>query len=127
MVTAHDLRMDKRPLELRTQRGADEKIIQAPADIPCSRAPKLAPPRVMSAAFLKLAEGVHKTRVDKRAETRPFFRRKTVVFHVCLRVGEIYFRVCHVQVAAKDHRLALFELLQKPQEVSIPLLPILQP
>ena len=74
--------------------------------------------------LLELAERVHKTRLDHRAEAGAFFRREAVVLHVGLRIGEVDLGVRHVQVAAPDDGFFPLELFQVGEEVAVPLLAI---
>src|SRR5271154_4899814 len=69
MVAVHHVRADEGAFEARAQRSGDEKIINAPADVPRARAGHRTPPSVMSPARLEFAEGVHEARVHERAES----------------------------------------------------------
>src|ERR1035437_9874473 len=101
MVAARHGGADERPFQTRTQRLRDEKIINAPPDVPRTRAGHRTPPSVMSPALLKFAERVHKTGVHKRGEAVALLNRETVVADVGLGIRQINFRVCHVEVAAE--------------------------
>src|SRR5919108_4758412 len=104
MVGALHLGADEGALEAGTQRLRDQEKVDAPADVPVAGPGHGAPPRVMAAAFLELAEGVEETRLHKRVEAGAFFGREPVVPDIGLGVGEVKFSVRHVQVAAKNHR-----------------------
>ena len=56
MVTARHLGADERAFETRAQSGAEEEVVNAPADVPGAGVAHLTPPGVMPAAFLKLTE-----------------------------------------------------------------------
>src|ERR1017187_1760669 len=127
MIAAHHFGADEGAFETWTQRGTDEEIVNAPANVPRTRAGHRTPPGVMSPALFKFAERVHETRLDERPETGAFLRRETVVVNVGLRVGEVNFRVRHIEVAAENYGLFLLQFFQVVQEVAIPLLTISEP
>src|SRR5688572_14336148 len=87
MVRPQDIRPDERPVEPGTQRSAQKEVINAPADVPRSGASHRAPPGVMTAGLLELAERVHEARLHKGAEAGALLRSKTVVPDVGLGIG----------------------------------------
>src|SRR5437867_562063 len=115
---------DERALDARAQGCADEEVIDAPADVPGADVGHRAPPGIMPAAFFKLAERVEETSLHERAEAGAFLWRKTMVLHIGLGMGEVDLGVRHVEVPAKDHRFALFELFEVTEEVAVPLLAV---
>src|ERR1041385_399673 len=72
MIRAFHVRTDEGFLQSRSQRGADQEVIDAPADVPLARAGQRTPPRVMAAALLEFAEGVDEARAHERIEARAF-------------------------------------------------------
>src|SRR6266516_6193942 len=106
MIGAEDFLADESALQPRTQGGADEEIIDAPADVPGAGIRHRAPPAVMTAALLEFAEGVDEARLHRRAEAGAFFGGESMVLYVCLRIGQIDFGVRHVEIAAENYRLA---------------------
>src|SRR5438477_5085693 len=127
MIGAEDFLADESAFQPRTQGGADEEIIDAPADVPGARVQKWRPPGEMAAVFLELTEGVAKARLHQRAEAGPFLGREPVVFYVGLRVGEVDFSVRHIEVAAENHRLPAFESFEVTPEIAVPPLTIVEP
>src|ERR1700733_9950452 len=68
MITSQYLFTDVRLFEPGAERLGDEKIVNAPSDIPGPRAGHWAPPTVMSPALLKFPEGIYEARIHKRGE-----------------------------------------------------------
>ena len=126
MIAAGDVGKNRGAFKSRAQRLRDKEIIQSPTDVSRAGRAHRTPPRVMLRTFLEFAEGVHEAGGHERIEAGAFFRRETVVLHVGLRIREINLRVRHVQIATPDDGLFLFELLEKFQEVLVPLLAIRQ-
>ena len=127
MVAVHHVRADEGALEARAQRSGDEKIINAPADVPRARAGHRTPPGVMSPARLEFAEGVHESRAHERAEAVALLDGETVVADVGLGIREVNLGVRHVEVAAEDHGLFLLQLFQVAQKILVPNLTVWQP
>lgn len=124
MVGAKDLGTDEGALEARAKAGADQKVINAPADVPCSRAGQRAPPGVMTAALFKFPKGVNETGFDERAEAGPFLDSETVIAHVGLGIGEIDLGMGDVEVAAKDDGLFAFQFFEVTEEIAVPFLAV---
>src|SRR6185369_2848103 len=80
----------------------------------------------MSPALLKLTKRVKKPGVDEGCKPRPLLRRKAVVVNIGPRVGQVDLRVRYIEVAAKNDRLFLFQLLETAKEILVPSLPITQ-
>src|SRR5262249_38320470 len=119
-----DILADESVLEARAQRCAEQEIVDTPADVSFTGASHRAPPGIMAAAALELAERVHKTRVQQGAESSALFGREAMVLHVGSRISQIDGGVRHVEVAAENHRLPSPEPLQVAEEIPVPLLPI---
>ena len=113
MVAVHHVRANEGAFEARAQRFGDEKIINAPADVPRARAGHRTPPGVMSPARLEFAEGVHESRVHERAEAVALLDGETVVADVGLGVRQVNLGVRHIEVAAKDDGLFLLQFFQE--------------
>src|ERR1039458_4754112 len=122
VIAAQHIRPDEGTFESRAQHGADEEVVNAPANVPGTRAGHLAPPGVMSPALFEFAEGVEETGAHEGAETGAFLGCEAVVVDVGLRVREVNFRVRHVEVAAEDHGFFLFQLFEVTKKIPIPLL-----
>src|SRR6185437_14997818 len=89
MIRAFDFRANERALQSRTQRFADQKIIDAPAYVSPARAAEGTPPRVMAPALFKFPKRVHKASLDDFVKAGALLRRETVVVNVRLRVRQI--------------------------------------
>src|SRR5258706_6113498 len=63
MVGTGNIRANERASEARTQRFAQEKVIEPPANVPRTRACHRTPPGVMTATLLELAEGIQEAGV----------------------------------------------------------------
>jgi len=111
MVAASYARPDKGTLQAGSEQRRDQKIINAPSDVSGACTRHLTPPCVMPSASFELAKRIEKASLHKRAEAGAFLGREAMVLYVGLGIGEINFRVCHVEVAAKDHGLFLFQFL----------------
>src|SRR6185437_1470788 len=96
MIRALDFAANERALEARTQRGADQKIIQAPPDVPLARGAQRTPPGIMTAAFFKFAEGIDEAGLHERVKSGALLFREPVVVHVRFRIREIDFRVRYI-------------------------------
>lgn len=68
MVGAGNLGTNESRAQARAQGGADQEVIDAPPDIAGARAAHLAPPGVVSPAFLEFAKGVDESRLDEGPE-----------------------------------------------------------
>src|SRR5258706_241517 len=112
MIRSGYVRANKGSIEPGAQRGADQKVINAPADIARACTGHRTPPGVMPAARFEFAE------------PRALLRRETVIVDVGLGVGEVNFSVGHVEIATENHRLFLFELLKVAKKVQVPLLAV---
>src|SRR2546421_4547402 len=120
MVGAEHVAANKSALETRAQGGRDEEVINTPADIALANAGHRAPPGIVSAAFLEFAEGIEKTRFDERAESSAFFECEAMAASIGSWIGQIELSVCHVKIAAEDHRFFPFQFLEIANELAIP-------
>ena len=120
MVAAEDFGADVGFLEARAEGLREEKVVDAPADVPGAGAGHGTPPAVMTAALFKFPEGVHETGVHEVGETGAFLDGETVVADVGLGVRQVEFAVGHVEVAAEDDRFLAFELFQVFQKIGVP-------
>ena len=73
-----------------------------------------------------MAEGIHKTCIQELLETFALLVGETGIFAVGLRVFEVDFAVCHIEVAAEHNGLACFQLLEIGTQVLVPLLAIVE-
>lgn len=126
MVGAGNFAMDECAFEPGTQRGGDQEVIDAPADVPFARAAHGTPPGVMPAGFFKFAKRVDETSLHERVKPGAFLDGKAVVADIRLRIGQINLLVGDVEVTAEDDWFAAFELLEKMEKIAIPFLAIRQ-
>ena len=124
VVAAEDLRQDVGFFQARTQGAGDEEIIEPPADVPGARGAENAPPSVVSPTLLEFPERVQEAGVHEGTEALTLLDGEAVVADVGLGIGEVQFGVRDVEVAAEDHRLFLFQLLEVGEEIPVPLLPV---
>ena len=75
----------------------------------------------MPIALLEQAQRIDKSRVNEILKALPFFIGETLFAAIGLRVGEIQFSVCDVEVAASNHRLAFFKRLAIGEKRRVPL------
>src|SRR5215469_7072360 len=120
MVGAGNITSDKRPFKPRSKSGRNQKVIYTPSNIPSAGAVERTPPGVMAAGLFKLSKSIHETSFDICCETGPFLGRETVGPHVGLGIGEVQLGMRHVEVAAKNHRLVLFEIFKVPEKRPVP-------
>ena len=78
----------------------------------------------MSPALFKFAEGVHEAGVHERAEPIAFLDGETVIAHIGFGIREINFRVRHIEVAAENDGLFLFQFFQVGEKIFVPHLAI---
>src|SRR5437868_1975175 len=100
MIGAFNRAADERAFEPRAQRGADEEVIDPPADVPRPRAREGRPPAVMSPALFKFPERVDESGLHQRIESAALLRRETVRVQVRPGIREVDLRMRHVEVAA---------------------------
>ena len=124
MIAAQRVRADERGTQLRAQRGTDEKVIDAPADIARAHTGHRTPPRVMATAFLELTKRIYESGAHDGIKPGAFLGREAVVPRVGFWVRQIQFGVRHVQVTTENHRLSAFEHFKVVKEIAVPLLAI---
>src|SRR5438128_8579192 len=127
MVGALHVGADEGAFQARSQAGADEKIVNAPANVPFPHARDRTPPGVMPTALLELTERVEETRLHQRVEAGAFLLREAMVVDVGFGMGEVHLRVRYVEIPAKDHWLAPLELLEVTEEGAVPLPAVREP
>ncbi len=110
MIRTRDVALDESALEPGTQRGGDEEIINAPADVPGAGVGHRTPPSVMPARRLELPKCVEEAGFDEGIETTALLDGETVIADIGFGIGQVQIGVRDVQVAATDHRIIALEL-----------------
>src|SRR5260221_6017385 len=120
MVAAHHLGQNPGALERGTEPLRRHTVVDAPSDVARAAIAHLAPPGIMSAAFFEFRESVDKARRQEPRKITPLLVSEPRVAPVRLWIGQIDFRVRHIQVAAKQDRLFPVELLQVLEKRRVP-------
>ena len=77
---------------------------------------------------MPVAERIHEARLHQPSEPTPFLDREPMVADVGLGIGQIDFLMGHIEVSAKNHRLAGLQCFQMSPKGWIPFqLPVRQP
>ena len=105
MIGAQYVREDEGVFHARLERTAHEKVIDAPSHVAGSGSGEVRPPGIKSLPLMEQTERVYESRLDKVLESGPLLVRKTVLADVLFRIGQVLFRMSHIQVAAKYDRL----------------------
>lgn len=102
MVAPANFRVNFGAGNIFSQFRGDEKIVDAPADIPLARAGALAPPRIFHLVGMQFAEGVEPIFRDQFVEPLSFHWQKSGNFFVRFRAGEVDVAVRGIHIAAKN-------------------------
>src|SRR3989344_7213769 len=102
------------------------EIIDPPADVLFSSIEHVAPPGVMAGVFGEQPERVQEARIENPAKALPLFVCEAGVLPVGFRMRQVTLLVCHIQITAENYRLFLLQLFNIQQEITIPLLAVIQ-
>src|SRR5216684_1747175 len=122
MIAAHDGGMDLGALHRVAQMPRHENVVDSPPDVPRPRIGEMAPPRVVPVTLGEQPEGVDEPRIHEILESLTFFIREALLAAIRFGVGQIELGMRHIEVAAKNDRLGLLQLLAIGEESRIPVL-----
>ena len=86
--------------------GADNLVVDAPADVVGAGVTALAPPGVLLGVGVDEAEGVAELARKQLGQPLPLLRQEAAVFQVAFPVFQVFFSVGDVDVATEDEALA---------------------
>src|SRR3989344_2035123 len=86
---------------------AHKEVVYPPADVPVAGTCKVAPPRVVSAAFRKQTECIYKSGTDNGINPSPPFFGESVPAFIGLWIGQVIGSMRHIEVAAENNGLFL--------------------
>src|SRR5882672_52412 len=120
MIAPQDGGMDLGLLHRVAQLPRHEHVIDSPPDVARPRIGEMTPPRVVPVALREQAKGVDETRIHEVLESLTFFIREALLAAIRFGIGQIELGVRDIEVAAKNDRLGLLQLLAIGEEGRIP-------
>src|SRR5437868_4786927 len=110
MIRSQDFRKDESILQIRLEFLGNEKVVDAPPNIPGAGAAEHVPPRIMASLLLEHAERIDGSFGGPSVHPGALDREKSGDLRILLGACEIYLAVGGIHVAANDE---LFTLLPK--------------
>src|ERR1700678_2807746 len=120
VIAAHDARMYLGALHGGAHFFRYENIVDSPPDVARPRIGKMAPPRVVPIALREHAERIDEARVHEILESGALLVRESLLAAIGLGIGQVELGVRHIQIAAENDRLLLFQLLAIGEKGRIP-------
>src|SRR3984893_2917627 len=120
MIAPHHGGMDLGALHRVAQLPRDENVVDSPPDVACPGIGEMTPPRVVPVTLGEQPKGVDEACLHEILESLALFVGETLLAAIRLGVGQIELGMRHIEVAAKNDRLGLFELLAIGEKGRIP-------
>ena len=120
MVGAVDLCVDFSIFNAVAQSLTGYEVVDAPPCVLLAGLKAVGPPRVGYLLWIEGAEGVDEATGKEVAEFLTLGIRKACVHAVGFGIFQVYFLVCHVEVATEDDGLLGIELLEIVAEIVLP-------
>ena len=127
MVAAENVAVNARRLEAVVQTLGGNEVVYAPPGVLFACFEAITPPRVGPFCVgIEETEGVCKSTFEQFGELRAFLIGKSGILAIRLRVFQVNFAVCHIQVAAHHDRLLRVECQKIVTERVVPRHSIIQ-
>lgn len=106
MVWSKGLLHDERVFEILFQDSRSKEVIDAPTNVPAAGIREVAPPAVFSCLIgIEESERIDESCVQEFLETHPLFICESCISSVRLRVCQVDFFVCDIQISTYEDRL----------------------
>lgn len=105
-------------------RFRDQQVVDPPPHVAFACSIHWAPPSVVPPLLVELPERINEARIEDGLEPFAFLAREAVIPCISLRMGQIQFCMCDIEVAAHNHRLSGLNGAEEAEEIAVPRLAI---